>query len=67
MDDKARILDAVDVNMPPIVRDKVGLWVDVPRAAIDHITSLSIDLNAAIHAAGTCSVHFVTARYCVLN
>ncbi|RUS22520.1 hypothetical protein BC937DRAFT_88613 [Endogone sp. FLAS-F59071] len=62
MDDKARILDAVDVNMPPIVRDMVGLWVDVPRTAMDHITSLSIDLNAAIHAAAILNDPLATTR-----
>lgn len=51
LDQKRRILDAVAVDNPPIIRHSRGLWLDVPRAALDILTGRRLHLAAAIHAA----------------
>ncbi|OZJ06860.1 hypothetical protein BZG36_00217 [Bifiguratus adelaidae] len=51
VDPKGRILDSVEVNMPPIIRKSKGIWVDVPIQAVRQIDEMGIDLMAAIHAA----------------
>lgn len=51
VDRRANILDAVDVDCPPFVRDTHGLWIDVPMWIVDALTEKTINAAAAIHAA----------------
>ncbi|KAK5138231.1 hypothetical protein LTR08_004927 [Meristemomyces frigidus] len=46
-----RILDAVQVDNPPIVVLAKGMWLDVPNFAIDILNSRRLNLAAGIHAA----------------
>lgn len=51
LDQKRRILDAVAVDNPPVDIFSKGMWLDVPRFAIDILQSRRLNLAAAIHAA----------------
>ena len=51
IDKHRRILDAVHVDNPPVVIRSRGLWLDVPRAALDVLTARRLNLAAGIHAA----------------
>ena len=51
LDKNRRILDAVQVENPPIVIDSKGLWLDVPKQALDILRSKRLNLAAGIHAA----------------
>ncbi|EGP88145.1 uncharacterized protein MYCGRDRAFT_40769 [Zymoseptoria tritici IPO323] len=51
LDKKNRILDAVQVDNPPIILHSKGLWLDVPKLAIEILQSRRLNLAAAIHAA----------------
>ncbi|KAK5108022.1 hypothetical protein LTR62_008857 [Meristemomyces frigidus] len=51
VDKKRRILDAVQVDNPPIIIFSKGMWLDVPRTAIDILNSRRLNVAGAIHAA----------------
>lgn len=51
LDKRRRILDAVEVDNPPIVLNSKGLWLDVPRLALEILDSHRLNVAAAIHAA----------------
>lgn len=51
VDKKRRILDAVQVDNPPIILYSKGMWLDVPRSAIEILNSRRLNLAGAIHAA----------------
>ncbi|MCJ1232312.1 hypothetical protein MMC14_000261 [Varicellaria rhodocarpa] len=51
IDKKRRILDAVQVDNPPIEIFSKGLWLDVPKRALAILTSRRMNIAAAIHAA----------------
>lgn len=51
IDQKRRILDAVAVDNPPIDIFAKGLWLDIPRSALEILTSRRLNLAAGIHAA----------------
>ena len=51
LDQKRRILDAVQVDNPPIIIHSKGMWLDVPRSAIEILNSRRLNLAAGIHAA----------------
>ncbi|OQO02582.1 hypothetical protein B0A48_12110 [Cryoendolithus antarcticus] len=51
VDKKRRILDAVQVDNPPIIIFSKGMWLDVPRSAIEILNSCRLNLAGAIHAA----------------
>ncbi|RMZ86685.1 hypothetical protein DV736_g6091, partial [Chaetothyriales sp. CBS 134916] len=51
LDARRRILDAVAVDNPPIDIFSKGLWLDVPRVAMDILKHKRLNLAAAIHAA----------------
>lgn len=51
LDKKNRILDAVQVDNPPIIIFSKGMWLDVPRGAIEILNSRRLNLAAGIHAA----------------
>ncbi|TPX06986.1 uncharacterized protein E0L32_011131 [Thyridium curvatum] len=51
MDRRNRILDAVHVDNPPVVRYSKGMWIDVPRAALEILVDRRLNVAGAIHAA----------------
>ncbi|KAL4943301.1 hypothetical protein BDV06DRAFT_234798 [Aspergillus oleicola] len=51
IDKRGRILDAVPVDNPPITLFTKGMWLDVPKIAIDILESHRLNIAAAIHAA----------------
>jgi len=51
MDSKRRILDAVEVDNPPIIRFSKGVWLDVPKMALDILDEHRLSTAGAIHAA----------------
>jgi DEAD/DEAH box helicase domain-containing protein len=51
VDKKRRILDAVQVDNPPIVRFSKGMWLDVPKTALDILVERRLNVAGAIHAA----------------
>ena len=51
LDRRRRILDAVQVDNPPIVLFSKGMWLDVPRRALEILTERRLNVAAAIHAA----------------
>lgn len=51
LDKKRRILDAVQVDNPPIIIHSKGMWLDVPKAALDILTERRLNVAGAIHAA----------------
>ncbi|KAI9678297.1 MAG: hypothetical protein M1817_006242 [Caeruleum heppii] len=51
LDRRRRILDAVEVDNPPIEIFSKGLWLDVPPRALEILKSKRLNLAAAIHAA----------------
>lgn len=48
---RGRILDAVAVNNPPVVRRSKGMWLDVPKRALDILVAHRLNVAGAIHAA----------------
>lgn len=51
VDQKGRILDAVAVDNPPVVIFSRGLWLDVPKFALQILKDKRLNLAAGIHAA----------------
>lgn len=51
VDQKGRILDAVAVDNPPIIIHSKGLWLDVPKSALEIMKLKRLNLAAGIHAA----------------
>ena len=51
LDKRRRILDAVEVDNPPIVLTSKGFWLDVPASAVDLLNARRLNVAAAIHAA----------------
>ena len=51
IDKRRRILDAVEVDNPPIKIFSKGMWLDVPRQALEILDSRRLNVAAAIHAA----------------
>lgn len=51
VDKKGRILDAVQVNNPPVVILSKGMWLDVPKSALDILQRRRLNVAGAIHAA----------------
>lgn len=51
VDKKRRILDAVQVDNPPIIIYSKGMWLDVPKEAMQILNSRRLNLAGAIHAA----------------
>jgi len=46
-----RIIDAVQVDNPPVVRHSKGMWLDVPKRALDILVARRLHVAGAIHAA----------------
>ena len=51
VDKRGRILDAVQVDNPPIVILSKGMWLDVPKSALDILQQRRLNMAGAIHAA----------------
>lgn len=51
VDRRGRVLDAVAVDNPPVVRHSKGMWLDVPPTALEILRSRNLSAAAAIHAA----------------
>ena len=51
LDQKRRILDAVAVDNPPVDIFSRGMWIDVPKFALEILMEKRLNLAAAIHAA----------------
>lgn len=51
VDKRGRVLDAVEVDNPPIDLFTKGMWLDVPSRAIEILESHRLNIAAAIHAA----------------
>jgi DEAD/DEAH box helicase domain-containing protein len=51
LDKKRRILDAVEVDNPPVIIMSKGMWLDIPKAALDILQSRKLNIAGAIHAA----------------
>lgn len=51
VDKKGRILDAVQVDNPPITLFSKGMWLDVPKAALEILNDRRLNVAGAIHAA----------------
>ena len=51
VDKKRRILDAVQVDNPPIEILSKGMWLDVPKSALEILNSRRLNVAGAIHAA----------------
>ncbi|KAL4871833.1 hypothetical protein BDV12DRAFT_183413 [Aspergillus spectabilis] len=51
IDKRGRVLDAVQVDNPPITINTKGLWLDIPKRALDILESHRLNIAAAIHAA----------------
>jgi DEAD/DEAH box helicase domain-containing protein len=51
VDKRSRILDAVQVDNPPIIIFSKGMWLDVPKSAIEILNSRRLNVAGAIHAA----------------
>ncbi|KAI5466566.1 hypothetical protein BGZ63DRAFT_345598 [Mariannaea sp. PMI_226] len=51
VDKKGRVLDAVQVDNPPVIRFSKGMWLDVPKKAIDILQNRGLHVAAGIHAA----------------
>jgi DEAD/DEAH box helicase domain-containing protein len=51
VDKKRRILDAVQVDNPPIIIFSKGMWLDVPKQALDILQERYLNVAGAIHAA----------------
>ncbi|KAL2831626.1 hypothetical protein BJY01DRAFT_254207 [Aspergillus pseudoustus] len=51
VDKRGRVLDAVAVDNPPIDLLTKGMWLDVPKRALEILESRRLNIAAAIHAA----------------
>ncbi|KAI0020236.1 hypothetical protein F4780DRAFT_770865 [Xylariomycetidae sp. FL0641] len=51
VDKRRRILDAVHVDNPPILRHSKGMWLDVPKRALEILVARRLHVAGAIHAA----------------
>ncbi|KAI3342843.1 hypothetical protein F4824DRAFT_121722 [Ustulina deusta] len=51
VDKRRRILDAIQVDNPPIIRHSKGMWLDVPKRALKILVDRRLHVAGAIHAA----------------
>jgi DEAD/DEAH box helicase domain-containing protein len=51
LDKRRRILDAVQVDNPPIILMSKGMWLDIPKFALDILNDRRINVAGSIHAA----------------
>ncbi|GMF03422.1 unnamed protein product [Ambrosiozyma monospora] len=51
IDKRGQILDAVEVNNPPIILDSKGVWIDIPSKALEMVKLKQLNIAGGIHAA----------------
>ncbi|TGO64788.1 hypothetical protein BOTNAR_0084g00190 [Botryotinia narcissicola] len=51
LDKKRRILDAIQVDNPPIILHSKGMWLDVSKVALEILVEKRLNIAGAIHAA----------------
>ena len=51
VDRNKRILDAVHVSNPPVIRYSKGMWLDIPKQALEILVERRLHVAGAIHAA----------------
>jgi ATP-dependent helicase YprA (DUF1998 family) len=51
VDKRNNIIDAVDVDNPPVVIHTKGMWLDIPNNALDILTEKGYNIAGSIHAA----------------
>lgn len=51
IDKQGRILDAVETHNPPVIINSKGLWIDIPKRALELIESKHLNSAGGIHAA----------------
>ncbi|KAG5983845.1 hypothetical protein E4U55_006995 [Claviceps digitariae] len=51
VDKRGRVLDAIQVDNPPVIRYSKGMWLDVPKRALEILQDRRLNSAAAIHAA----------------
>ncbi|KAL5316874.1 hypothetical protein ACEPPN_015926 [Leptodophora sp. 'Broadleaf-Isolate-01'] len=51
VDKRSRILDAVQVDNPPVIIFSKGMWLDVPKQALEILVERRLNVAGAIHAA----------------
>lgn len=51
VDRRNNILDTVDIDTPPYIRKSHGVWLDVPKEALEILALKNINAAASIHAA----------------
>ncbi|GEM12534.1 DNA/RNA helicase, DEAD/DEAH boxtype [Rhodotorula toruloides] len=51
VDRRNNILDTVDIHCPPFVRSSHGLWIEIPRAALEILLLKNFHPAGSIHAA----------------
>lgn len=51
IDKRNNIMDAVDVDNPPIVISTKGMWIDIPKQALELLSRRRIHCAASIHSA----------------
>ncbi|RYO88233.1 hypothetical protein DL766_006287 [Monosporascus sp. MC13-8B] len=51
VDKNRRILDAVQVDNPPIIMHSKGMWLDVPKRALEILVGRRLNVAGAIHGA----------------
>jgi DEAD/DEAH box helicase domain-containing protein len=51
LDKKRRILDAIQVDNPPIIIFSKGMWLDVPKKALEILMDRRLNIAGAIHSA----------------
>src|ERR1700735_2940495 len=51
MDKRNNIIDAVDVDNPPVIINTRGMWLDVPLKALQILSEKNYNIAGSIHAA----------------
>jgi DEAD/DEAH box helicase domain-containing protein len=51
LDKKNNIIDAVDVDNPPVIMNTRGMWLDVPFKALEILSEKNYNIAGSIHAA----------------
>ncbi|KAH7384806.1 DEAD/DEAH box helicase-like protein [Cadophora sp. MPI-SDFR-AT-0126] len=51
VDKRRRILDAVQVDNPPVIIFSKGMWLDVPKQALEILVERRLNVAGSIHAA----------------
>jgi DEAD/DEAH box helicase domain-containing protein len=51
VDKKNNIIDAIDVDNPPVIMNTKGMWLDVPAKAVEILERKGYNVAGSIHAA----------------